>query len=1319
MRPAWRRPLDSDMPRDHEWRRDTLLRGRASSASSQTNRAAAAARDDESRFPPRPPSPRSWFRPKALYLTMLNAFKRVVSFMFPATDFIQNPQCVSDRTLPKHAPLHLFASKNEALASGILQCEPAAKSKRTLVLNSDAGHAEWRFALFASPSKAEAAERSVDVISFETFGVPETVPSQWQLTGNALVDAPLYSNITFPIPHRATNLSTHVSLTDNPTGLYIARFSVPEAWTTSCPDDIVLIVHGAASCVKVYCDGAYVGYSEDSMTESEFDLTPYLKSPTGGVHLLALVVAKFCSGSYLEDQDMWRLCGVHRSVELQLRRRSCLLWDYELNASLAAGTVAATFDFYVAADAEADEQFLARMSLLDPITLDVVETAMARVIALPPTTPPRSPALSAYALEVDKPRGRVRGVATTVLYARQALSDSGGDVRAWTAETPVLYPLLIEVLAATKGDDAAAKPVLQVELVRVGFRDVTITHGQLVVNNVPVTIRGVNRHEFDAHRGKVLGEASMIADVLQMKRHNVNAVRSCHYPQVARWYELCDHYGLYVCDEANIETHGFTLGLAISLLQFDAVYLDAFLSRVWSMVMRSRNHACVIAWSLGNESGFGPNMEQCARLLRRVDKHRPVAYEGGIKSGDAPLVMGDGQDAVSDFVCPMYHTPLQIESYARDAAEPRPIVLCEYGHNMGLSGGGLHLYWSLFNSQDPDLAQCQGGYLWDWVDQGLVVPRTALAQPPTEAPLLMDREAFLRAWLAPVEPDAARFMNGRYCYGGDCGGAAAHDAQFCCNGLVFPDRTAKPCLLEAKYLMSPLRFELVDVRGDGRVVVAVHRRRGAAPWALEFTYELFGDTAARAMCTGLFDPAGSDGGVVQLPEQGEPGRWFLRVCGRLAEPLSWAAAGHEVGWESWELARTPVTGTLARVVASPIALLPSPATAVAAAAAVATEGGEAVVVAARYTARVSLETGALLSLRGASDGEERLVGAVQFCFRRACTDNDLGGADKHVPAAAASLLLPAKAWSNAGLWRALGLHEDLSVEVVDSSVAEEARVTVSCVHRNAKGVALFATRLSYIFTDAAVVIRAAVKPSRALRALRTLARVGLTMQVPASCSHVAYMARGPFESYPDRKAGAALGVYECAVDDMHVPYIYPSENGGRADATWLTVRDDVSGSGLLIEYFCDDAPAPDDAALMSGGGGGGVEPANAVAGLRPMGTKGAQLSLSRFTLSALDRAAHQWELGTFDALKDMPVEVHVDTAHCGIGGDVSWLPSVHAQYLVSPACGPWTFRVDLSVLAQGDQARPVKQEQFQGHKPTPPGVLAADEADELVWLKRA
>ena len=539
-----------------------------------------------------------------------------------------------------------------------------------------------------------------------------------QTKQSAEADLPIYTNFRYPFPGRFSNLSTYVPTFKNPTGVFRALLNLPEKWQEDRENnDLILLLHGAGPGVEVFVNGKRLGYHTDSMTEHEY-LIPTECVPEDGNKdiLLCLRIFKYCSGSYMEDQDQWWLTGIHRNVELQLRPKTAI-WDMDIRASYAAARVEIScelvFDEVSMKETEKDKRYFVRATLFESSS-SPLETLLLPCQILPKSSSSKMQHRKQpvnFEMNWDDDEKRFCGIARGSMFVLPK-----ERIEPWTAESPRLYSLVLELVKSANENEQEF--VSQVEIVRVGFRDIRMNpekFGQFEINNERIVFRGVNRHEFSPHRGKVLTEESMIADILQMKRFNFNAVRNCHYPNNHRWYELCDYYGLYVLDEANIETHGFVLGGAISLIQFDERFLDSFLYRCQSMVYRSRLHPSVICWSLGNESGFGPNSYECSRLIRALDDERPVVYEGGSKAG-VPLLFGDGRNPVSDFIIPMYHSPSVIYSYKQESMERfAPVVLCEYGHCMGNSGGNLHEYWDLFWRNSV----WQGGFIWDWVDQGI------------------------------------------------------------------------------------------------------------------------------------------------------------------------------------------------------------------------------------------------------------------------------------------------------------------------------------------------------------------------------------------------------------------------------------------------------------------------------------------------------------------------------------------------------------------------------------------------------------------------
>jgi beta-galactosidase len=535
----------------------------------------------------------------------------------------------------------------------------------------------------------------------------------------------------------------------NPTGCYRRTFELPPGWAAP-GGRLVLCLEGVDAAARVWLNGVEIGYTQDSRLPAEWDVTSIVRE---GTNTLALAVLRFCDGSYLEDQDRWRLSGVHRDVFLY-RTNATWLGDYAVRTDAVAprggGAARVALTATVLASPGAAQEPNAcelHAACYDPagalVWQGVAEVAPAAAAPLPPRGGP--------APSDGYPRGTRAGGA--------ALSFEVPAAALWTAETPALYTLVMTLRerASTSAQEAPPGRVLSVEATRVGIRSVEVSAKRLRVNGVAVTLAGVNRHEHDAASGHVVSEESMVGDIIAMKRLNFNAVRCSHYPNCARWYELCDAYGLYVIDEANIETHHFNReGYPVAYLADIKAWQPAFMERLTRMVARDRNHACIILWSLGNESGAGAAHAAMAAWARAHDPSRPLHYEGG-----------GARTALTDVVCPMYDRVGTIVADAENTDETRPVILCEYAHAMGNSGGGLSEYWAAFRRHGA----LQGGFIWDWVDQGLDA----------------------------LTPDGRRYWG----YGGDFGDAP-HDAQFCINGIVWPDRTPHPAALEARFLQQPL-----------------------------------------------------------------------------------------------------------------------------------------------------------------------------------------------------------------------------------------------------------------------------------------------------------------------------------------------------------------------------------------------------------------------------------------------------------------------------------------------------------------------------------
>jgi beta-galactosidase len=660
----------------------------------------------------------------------------------------------------------------------------------------------WRFTLLDRPDDLSAAHVTGDASGWPTI----TVPGHWTTQG---WDRPHYTNIQMPFPGLPPTVPD-----DNPTGVYRTTFAVPPSWSGR---RVVLHVGAAESVLYVFVNGAFAASSTDSRLAAEVDVTDLV---TEGANELCCVVVRWSAASHVEDQDHWWMAGLHRGVHVEARGpvhlgqvRVDAGWTGE-QATLAVRAEVRVVPAPV--DGEPVRGWTVR-AVLETLTGDVLHEATAEVAA----------ATSPYLF-----RGFTASVAADV-----------PGVRPWSAEEPRRYRLVLTLLDAA---GAEVESVVQV----VGFRAVEVRDGLLRVNGVPITVQGVNRHDHHPDKGKAVDVDDIRADLVLMKQHNVNAVRASHYPNDPALLDLCDELGLYLVDEANLECHAWN-----ELLAYDPAYRETWLERVARMVERDANHACVIAWSLGNESGYGPNHDAAAAWVRRVDPSRPLHYE--------PAVFTKGWDHghhATDLVCPMYPELDAIVRWAEGGHHDRPLVMCEYSHAMGNSNGGLMDYWAAIDAHE----QLQGGFLWEWKDHGL------------------------RQHL----PDGQE----RFAYGGQFGDEP-NDANFVADGLVSPELEPHPAMREVLWVHRPAAVRAGDEPGT---LVVRNRRSFSTLDDLTCDWVRLVDGAGREH--GTFDVAGLAPGaqaVLALPSGLErvEGEQALVVRWRLQEATSWAPAGHLVGWD--------------------------------------------------------------------------------------------------------------------------------------------------------------------------------------------------------------------------------------------------------------------------------------------------------------------------------------------------------------------------------------------------------------------------------------
>jgi beta-galactosidase len=609
----------------------------------------------------------------------------------------RDPAVNEVRRLPMHVTYFPYETVEAAQ-------RPKEESRNYLSLNG-----EWRFRWVEN-----ADERPTD---FYRTGYDDSdwatmpVPGLWELNGYG---DPIYVNIGYAWHNFAPLAPPLVPTERNHVGSYRRTVNIPASWAGR---RVTAHFGSVTSNLYLWVNGQFVGYSEDSKLEPEFDLTPYVHT---GRNVVAFQVFRWCDGTYLEDQDFFRLSGVARDCYLVARDKQQI---YDLQAT-------------------------------PELSDDLTQGALRVVVDWPAVA-------STVLLELRDAQGTV--VASRRVTGTEAVRLEVDHPQLWSAETPHLYQL-----RAVLTEGQRVREVMNFD---VGFRRVEVRGGQLLVNNQPVLIKGVNRHELDPEGGYVVSRERMEADIRLMKRLHINAVRTSHYPDDPYWYELCDRYGLYVTAEANIESHG--MGYKEQTLARDTAYHQAHLERNERNVRRNMNHPSIIVWSLGNEAGFGPNFEDCYHLVKAMDPSRPVQYE------QAAL------NAYTDIYCPMYLGYQRCRTYA-EGRDARPLIQCEYAHAMGNSMGGLKEYWDLIRRYP----KYQGGYIWDFVDQGL-------------------------RW---------RDAEGRtfYGYGGDFNERDASDMNFCNNGLVAPDRQLHPHALEVAYFYQDLWVDSLDVE---RREVAVRSER--------------------------------------------------------------------------------------------------------------------------------------------------------------------------------------------------------------------------------------------------------------------------------------------------------------------------------------------------------------------------------------------------------------------------------------------------------------------------------------------------------------
>ncbi len=936
----------------------------------------------------------------------------------------ENPEVFGRNKEPGHCTLMPYPD----LASA-LECKRGA-SPYYQSLNG-----AWKFNWVRQP-----ADRPVDFYQpdYDVSGWKEIpVPSNWERHGYGRA---IYLNITYPHPANPP----YIPHDYNPVGSYRREFTVPDNWDGR---EVFLHFDGVTSACYVWVNGERVGYSQDSMTPAEFNVTKYLQP---GSNTLAVEVYRWSDGAYLEDQDMWRLSGIYRGVYL-FATPKVHIRDFFVRSTL-------------------DDLCQNGILTIRPKLATYADTALEGWTVQAQVYDDQKKAVLSGPLKTDVARilNETYPQRDNVPFA--LLEASIPNPKRWSAETPNLYTL---VLTLNDGDGK----VVEAESCRIGFRKIEIKDGQLMVNGHSIKLFGVNRHEHDPDGGRAIPLSRMLQDIMLLKQNNINAVRTSHYPDNPVWYELCDQYGIYLIDEANLETHGVG-----GLLSNVATWHGAFVERAVRMVERDKNHPSVIFWSLGNESGCGPNHAAMAAWIHDYDPTRPVHYEGAVGTPKDPYYV--------DVISRMYARIPEIVAIAMNPIDERPMVLCEYAHAMGNSVGNLKEYWDAIRTH----RRLIGGFIWDWADQGL-----------------RERAA-----------DGTMF----WAYGGDYGDNP-NDGNFCCNGLVQPDRKPNPSLHEVKKVYQRIHVTPLDLPAG---VVAVENE-------YDFTSLGFVDGAWELSCDGAIIQKGKLPALklapkarqnvtipLERPKPDGPAEYWLKVTFTLAKDTPWAERGYVVAWDQFQVPVAVPAASVADLAAMPPVELHQ-------------EADAYTVVGPNFKVAVGNRSGGLESL--VFDGTELIAAPLAPNLWRVPIDNDNGN----------DMAQRQGVWRHAGPGRTV---ESVKARQVNPQMV---RITAVAILPVGEGTQFLTTYDVYGSGD--ILVEASLHPSG--DNLPELPRLGMQMAVPKQFSTMSWFGRGPHESYWDRKTAAVVGLYSGPVEEQIHVYVRPQENGNKTDVRWmiLTNRDSV------------------------------------------------------------------------------------------------------------------------------------------------------------------
>lgn len=988
-------------------------------------------------------------------------------FFVSAQNDWENEHVFENNKMKARVPSYSFENTQDAL-------EGNREKARILSLNGT-----WKFNFV---EKEE--ERPTDFMGKDFDGAWDDieVPSNWELKGYG---QPIYTNIVYPFTPNILDTTLKFDwkgpqppmppkiYRDNPVGSYFRDFEVPANWDGQ---SIILHFGGVSSAFYVWVNGEEVGYSQGSCLAAEFDITDYLQS---GKNRVAVQVFRWSDGSYLEDQDMWRLSGIYREVML-LAQPKIAINDFYVRTQFDNNIQDAKLEIRPRVWVKENEDQLDGWK----ITAELFDANNKKVLDKP---------LSASVKEIYWERWPARDI------SKFAFMEA--NIRAphkWSAEDPYLYTLVFS-LSKPNGD------VVEARSQQIGFRKVEFSKDNaLLINGKPVKMMGVNRHDHSSVNGKALTREEMEADLKLLKQFNFNAVRTSHYPNDPYFLQLCDKYGIYVMDEANIETHH--LG---GYIPQSPSWTASLMSRVYRMVERDKNNPSIISWSLGNESGTGPAFAAAAAWVRDFDPSRFIHYEGaqgdpthplfqenwGYKTTSSETFANPTDPAYVDVLSRMYPNLSQLVNMSENAHIKRPVIMCEYLHAMGNSIGGLGEFWDEINAR-PNLI---GGYIWDMIDQGL------------------EKEG----------PDGNTF----FAYGGDYGDIP-NDENFCMNGVFASDRTPNPHAWECKYIFQPLVIELVDAEEGLVRIINKYSFTNLSEYKFRWEFKENGEIIQNGSLNEIDIPAG-ESAVINVPfdieQVDRSSDFWLKLSMHEKEDQFWCKKGHEVAYEQMLIQEKEQQAESIANIGSKLSTEET--------------DNQLIVSADNFSATISKTSGELISYQ--LDGEEQILSPLKLNFHRPAIDNDVRGASSNYIGKTRTF------WN-----KVLGT---MSIKSIEWKEIDQSAVEIRVLQNAGPEVDL---NIAYtVHYNGKIHVKMNMTASKQVPGI---IRFGMTMGVSPNYETTTWYGNGPFENYPDRKRAAVVGEYKMPSNELFYNYAQPQENGNRTNTRWLTLSDAKGKKGVTI-----------------------------------------------------------------------------------------------------------------------------------------------------------